>query len=64
MVQDQFPVSVVKEIDVNDVAAPGAEIDKEQGIITWRLLLPPAQEKKLRLGYSIKYPKDKKVILE
>jgi Domain of unknown function (DUF4139)/N-terminal domain of unknown function (DUF4140) len=61
---DQFPVSVTKEIEVTDQKAPEAQINKENGIITWTLVLAPGQEKKLSVGYSVKYPKDKKVVLE
>ena len=63
-VQDQFPVSVTKEIEVKDRNAPEGKINDESGIVTWTFILPPSQEKKLRLSYDVKYPKDKKVVLE
>ena len=63
-VLDQFPVSVNKEISVDDVKAPDAQIDRDNGIVTWKIILPPGQERKLQVGYSVKYPKDKKVVLE
>ena len=61
---DQFPVSVTKDIVVEDVQAPESEIDKETGIVKWSLVLAPGQEKKLKFTYSVKYPKDRKVVLE
>ncbi len=61
---DQFPVSVNKEISVDDVKAPDAQIDKDNGIVTWKINLPEGQERKLQIGYSVKYPKDRKVVLE
>lgn len=64
LVQDQFPVSVNKDIQVNDVEAPEGQVDKETGIVTWSVTLQPGQEKKLQLSYSVKYPKDRKVVLE
>lgn len=64
VVRDQYPVSVNKEISVDDVAAPEASIDKESGLVTWNLTLQPGQEKKLKLRYAVKYPKDRTVILE
>lgn len=64
LVQDQFPVSVNKEIQVNDIEAPEGQINRETGIVAWPLTLQPGQEKKLRLSYSVKYPKEKKVVLE
>ena len=63
-VTDQFPVSTSKEIDVNDQKAPGAEVDKETGIAIWTMTLQPGQEKKLNISYSVKYPKDRRVVLE
>jgi hypothetical protein len=64
IIQDQFPVSVTKEISIEDEKAPDAQIDKELGIVTWNLQLSPAQEKKLQLSYEVKYPKDRKVVLD
>jgi|SRR5450432_44099 len=61
---DQFPVSTNKEISVEDIKAPDGEVDKDSGIVTWTLTLSPGQERKLGIGYSVKYPKDKKVVLE
>jgi hypothetical protein len=64
VVKDQFPVSVIKEISVDDVSAPEAQVEKETGIASWNLTLLPGQEKKVRLSYSVKYPKDRRVVLE
>lgn len=63
-VQDQFPVSTTKEIEIKDKNAPGANVNDETGLATWLLNLQPAQERKLPIAYSVKYPKDKKVDLE
>ncbi len=63
-VVDQVPVSTVKEISVEDVKASEGQVDKDTGIITWTITLQPGQDKKLNLEYSVKYPKDRKVVLE
>jgi uncharacterized protein (TIGR02231 family) len=63
-VLDQVPVSTNKEIVVEDVKTPDGLMDKDSGIVTWMITLQPGQEKKLTLGYSTRYPKDRKVILE
>jgi hypothetical protein len=63
IIQDQFPVSITKEIDVDDRKAPDAKLNDETGSVTWNLTLPPGAEKKLSISYSVKYPKDRKVIL-
>ncbi len=61
---DQFPVSVNKEISVDEIKAPDGQINKDDGIVTWKINLAAGQERKLQIGYSVKYPKDKKVVLE
>jgi len=61
---DQIPVSVTKEINVEDVKTSEAKIDKDTGIATWSILLAPVQEKKLSISYNVKYQKDRKVQLE
>lgn len=63
-VQDQFPVSITKEIDINDTNASEGKIDKESGIIDWELKLQPGEEKKQLISYTVKYPKGRKVALE
>ncbi|HEY5367816.1 MAG TPA: mucoidy inhibitor MuiA family protein [Hanamia sp.] len=63
-VNDQFPISTVKEINVDDEKAPEAQIDKETGIATWTLSLKPGEERKLDISFGVKYPKDKSVVLE
>lgn len=64
IVEDQFPVSTTKEIDVDETKALDAVVNKETGIATWNLTLPSNQEKKVSLSYQVKFPKDKRVILE
>jgi hypothetical protein len=64
LVSDQFPVAISKDISVDDVLAPEAKIDKETGLVTWTLSLQPGQEKKMKLSYAVKYPKDRVVVLE
>ena len=61
---DQFPISTNKEINVDDVKAPDAKADKETGILSWVITAQPGQERKLGFGYSVKYPRDRKVVLE
>jgi uncharacterized protein (TIGR02231 family) len=56
-IEDQFPISKAKEIEVDDQEAEEAEINKETGKITWRLKLEPNKEKKLKHKFTIKSPK-------
>ena len=61
---DQIPVSTNKEIEVEDVKVAEARVDKETGIVTWAITLAPGQEKKLGISYSVKYPKDRRLVLD
>ena len=64
IVEDQFPISTNKEIDVQETKAPEAQVNKDTGIATWSITLQPGQEKKLLLRYDVKYQKEKRVVLE
>jgi uncharacterized protein (TIGR02231 family) len=57
-VEDQFPISKNKEIEVNDQEADEAQINKETGKITWKLKLEPNKEKKLNHKFTVKSPKN------
>jgi uncharacterized protein (TIGR02231 family) len=56
-VEDQFPISKAKEIEVDDQEAEEAEINNETGKITWRMKLEPNKEKKLKYKFTVKSPK-------
>ncbi|WP_165929553.1 DUF4139 domain-containing protein [Pseudocnuella soli] len=64
IVEDQFPVSVNKEIEVDEQKAPDAQWDRETGLLTWNVSLAPSEEKKLTSSYRVRYPKDRKVVLD
>jgi hypothetical protein len=57
VVMDQFPLSSNKEVEVENQSAPDADINKDTGEVKWKFALPAAQQRKLGLGYTVKYPK-------
>ncbi|MEN9963351.1 MAG: hypothetical protein RL582_446 [Bacteroidota bacterium] len=57
-IKDQYPISRVKEVEVNLGDTDGASTDPETGILTWSLKLKPGESKKIKFGYQIKYPKN------
>jgi hypothetical protein len=57
-------VSVTKEISVEEIKAAEAQLDKDTGIATWTVTLAPGQERKLAIAYTVKYPKERRVVLE
>ncbi len=60
--KDQYPVSTDKEIEVELHESSKASINKETGILTWELDLKPGESKKVRISYTVKYPKDKPIV--
>lgn len=61
---DQLPVSKNKEIEVNYSELSGASLDPQTGKLTWKYTLKPGEERKIILSYSVKYPKDKPVMMK
>lgn len=60
-VEDQFPLSIedTLEIELNEVS--NGAVNKERGLVTWLIDLKPNEVKKLRLTYTLRYDKDKKI---
>jgi hypothetical protein len=63
ILKDQYPISTNKEIEVELLEDSKAMINKEIGVLTWKLPLAPGESKKLRISYSVKYPKGKQLNL-
>jgi len=61
VIRDQVPISSDKEITVELLESSDAEYNEETGKLTWRVKLSPSETKKLRLMFSVKYPKNKTV---
>lgn len=57
VLEDQFPVSKMKEVSVEDKDAPEAEINEETGKITWKMTVIPSKEQKFTFKYTVKSPK-------
>jgi len=62
--RDQIPLSQNSDIIVEAVELTGGNINRITGEIAWDLKVEPRQTKEIILTYSVKHPKDKKVILE
>lgn len=61
LINDQYPVSKTKEIEVTLTQNGDAEIDKDTGILTWKISLQPGESKKIKFSYQIRYPRDKMI---
>ncbi|TKC05414.1 DUF4139 domain-containing protein [Pedobacter polaris] len=61
LLKDQYPVSTDKAIEVELISADGAIINTETGVLTWKLTLKPGITEKVRISYSVKYPKNQRI---
>lgn len=64
VVEDQFPVSTSKDIEIDRVGDKSGKLDEETQQVTWQLQLEPRKDAAVRIGYSVKYPKNKVVRLD
>ncbi|WP_462254818.1 mucoidy inhibitor MuiA family protein [Ferruginibacter sp.] len=63
LLKEQYPVSQNKEVEVELLESNDAAVNDETGVLTWKLKLAPGEVKKVRISYSVKYPKDKSLNL-
>ncbi|MBI5371722.1 MAG: DUF4139 domain-containing protein [Sphingobacteriales bacterium] len=62
LLKDQFPLSTIKEVEVKLEDGSDAMVNSETGVLTWKIDLKPGESRKVRFSYSVKYPKDKKIV--
>ena len=62
LLKDQYPVSTDKDMEIELLTAEGAAVNKETGVLTWKLNLKPGATETIRISYSVKYPKDKNIL--
>jgi uncharacterized protein (TIGR02231 family) len=63
IIVDQFPVSNDKDIVIEDKDNGSAEYDENNGELKWKIKLNAGENKKLRFGYTVKYPKGRSINL-
>jgi uncharacterized protein (TIGR02231 family) len=63
-VYDQIPISTDSKIVVEVLDISNGVMEAETGKVTWKLELKPNETKTVIIKYSVKYPKDKKVIVQ
>ena len=62
VLKDQYPMSNIKEVQIELVSSQEASINPDNNVLTWKLNLTPGEVKTYRFSYTIKYPKDKKIV--
>ena len=61
ILEDQVPISQDSRIEVELEEAKGADFNRENGKLTWKLTLQPQENKEVLLKYNVKYPKGKNI---
>lgn len=61
---DQVPVSTNSEIEVNVEELSGGKLNSENGEVKWTIQLEPLGKKDIQLRYTVKYPRQRKLIIE
>ncbi len=63
LVRDQLPLSTNEEIKVS-LEEPSVTPDevKDDGTVTWKLVLKPGEKREVTFGIIIEYPKDREVV--
>ncbi len=62
LLKDQYPLSNIKEVVVTLDDSGAAMVNPETGVLTWKIDLKPGESKKVRFTYSVKYPKDQRIV--
>ena len=61
LIEDQIPLTKNELIKISVDELSGGTLNEETGKIKWNLEIKPNENKKIRIGYSVKYPKDKTI---
>lgn len=57
VIEDQFPISERKSIEVNRIDYSGAKLNDKTGKLLWNIELNADEKKELKFNYLVKYPK-------
>ncbi len=64
MITDQFPQSTQADIVVENREYNGGKLDEKTGKVQWLMPVKSGEEQKVKLKYSVKYPKNVSIDLE
>lgn len=61
---DQIPISQNSDITISVNETSGAKYNESTGELKWNINLQPNEIKKVKLSFTVKYPKDKKIVVQ
>jgi hypothetical protein len=61
---DQVPIPTLEEIELDVKDVSGGKRDMETGEIRWNIRLAPNQVKEVQLKYTLKYPKNRTIVID
>lgn len=61
---DQIPISQNSDITVTVNETSGAQYNEATGELLWNIMMQPNEIKKVKLSFTIKYPKDKTIAVQ
>ncbi|MFS4417488.1 mucoidy inhibitor MuiA family protein [Maribacter sp. 2307ULW6-5] len=64
LIVDQIPVSTLDEIKVEVLELANGDLQLDNGQVQWKFDLGPSETRNLDLRYSVKYPKNRNLIIE
>jgi Domain of unknown function (DUF4139)/N-terminal domain of unknown function (DUF4140) len=64
VVEDLFPISTMKEMEVDLQDAGGGVVNDATKVITWQTTVPSKSEEKHQIKYTVRYPKEKFLALD
>ncbi|MCU0386754.1 MAG: DUF4139 domain-containing protein, partial [Flavihumibacter sp.] len=64
LLEDQYPISTMKEIEVERDGHDGGRLNSETGLVSWNLTVAPGAEQKKTIRFTVKYPKEKRLQLD
>lgn len=64
VLEDQYPLSQRKSVEVELLESSGAKIDKDTGKLNWEMEIPAGERKTITTKFSVKYPKNSGVITD
>jgi uncharacterized protein (TIGR02231 family) len=61
---DQLPISTDSEVSVSTGETSDATVNETEGLLSWKITLAAKESKKVTFGFTVKYPKNKKILLK